>query len=88
MKLNTMGLANAAAATAAVLWFICSFLVFALPGMMMSMTGHMVHINMTERGWMLTGFGFGIGLVAWVVAAWITGWLVGYFYNRFTADAG
>ncbi|WP_286829386.1 MULTISPECIES: DUF5676 family membrane protein [Kordiimonas] len=86
MKLNTMGLANAAAATAAVLWLLCSFLVFALPGMMMSMTGHMVHIDMVGRGWMLTGFGFAIGLVAWVVSCWITGWLIGYFYNRFTAD--
>ncbi len=48
----------------------------------MSITGHMFHANMGDIGWTLTLVGFVIGLVAWVVCAAATGWLIGWLYNR------
>jgi len=83
MELNKQALANAAAVTAAVLWIVCSVLVAALPGMMSNMTGHMLHLNMEPHGWILTFTGFIFGLIIWCITAWITGWLVALFYNRF-----
>ena len=87
MKLNATAMANAAAATAAILWIVCSLFVVLLPGMMMSMTGHMVHLEMQAYSWVVTLYGFAFGLVIWVVLAWTTGWLFGTFYNRFRDGA-
>lgn len=83
MKFNPNILGLAFAAAFAVLWVICSLLVFGLPGYMMTMTGHMAHANLYDLGWTLTITGFLVGLVGWVVTAWATGWLIGFFYNKF-----
>ncbi len=83
MKLNPIALANAAAATAIALWLVCSFFVMALPGSMMSMTGHMLHADMAAKSWTLTLPGFVFGLLIWAAACWFTGWLIAVFYNRF-----
>jgi hypothetical protein len=66
----------------ALLWITCSAMVALMPGLMMSITGHMFHANMEDVGWTLTLAGFFIGLVAWVVSAAATGWLIGWSYNR------
>ena len=87
MKLNPIALANAAAATAIVLWLVCSFFVMTLPGSMMSMSGHMLHADMTAMGWTLTLSGFIFGLLIWAASCWFTGWLVATFYNRFTSGS-
>ena len=87
MKLNVTAMANAAAATAAILWIVCSLLVVMLPGMMMSMAGHMVHLDMQAHSWVMSAYGFAFGLIIWVVLAWVTGWLVATCYNRFDSKA-
>jgi len=87
MKLNATAMANAAAATAAILWIVCSLLVVMLPGMMLSMTGHMVYLDMGAHSWVMSAYGFGFGLIIWVVLAWVIGWLVATFYNRFDSKA-
>lgn len=87
MKLNVSALANAAATTAAILWIMCSLLVVMLPGMMMSMTGHMVHLDMQAHSWVMTGLGFVFGLIIWIALAWVTGWLVATCYNRFSGES-
>jgi len=87
MELNIKAFANAAAVAAAILWVACSALVSALPGMMSNMTGHMLHLDMEPHGWVLTFTGFAFGLVIWTVAAWLTGWLLALFYNRFLGGA-
>lgn len=86
MNLNSTALANAAAATAAVLWVACSLLVVLLPGAMMSFTGHMIHLDLQTHAWTMNGTGFVYGLLLWVVAAWVTGWLIAVFYNRFSTQ--
>lgn len=85
--MNKMALANAAAVTVIILWIVCSALVAGLPAMMLDMSGHMLHVDMQAVGWALTPVGFVVGLVIWAVSAWVTGWLIAYFYNRFNREA-
>ncbi len=90
MKLNSFALALSSALTFAVLWVACSLIVVALPGMMMDMSGHMIHANFSMMNWTMTFTGFFIGLIAWSLLAGLTGWLVAVFYNLImvrTSDA-
>lgn len=86
MTLDPKSLALASGATATILWIFCSALVFILPGMMMGMTGDMMHADMSQMSWTLNIFGFLIGLILWAVLAMATGWLIATFYNRFSLD--
>ena len=83
MKLDPKALALASATTSAVLWIVCSILVALLPGMMMNMTGDMVHTNMGQMSWSLNFVGFSVGLLVWAALFGVTGWLIAVFYNRF-----
>ena len=87
MKLNVNALANAAMVSAAIFWVVCSLLVVLVPSMMMTMTGHMLHLDMQAHSWLLTGYGFVIGLIIWTALAWVIGWMIGTFYNRFEDKA-
>lgn len=82
VTISARRLAIAFGIAAAILWIFCSALIALIPGPMMSITGHMFHANMGDIGWTLTLVGFVIGLVAWVVCAAATGWLIGWLYNR------
>jgi hypothetical protein len=86
VNLNPIALATASALAIAVIWTLCSLLVFALPAAMSGMTGHMVHAHLESFTWVLTWTGYLIGLVAWTVWAAITGWLIAVVYNRVAAD--
>jgi len=83
MKLTPNSFGMAFAAAFAILWVICSLLVALLPSFLMNMTGYMAHANLQDLGWTLTFSGFLFGLVGWIVTAWATGWLIGFFYNKF-----
>jgi len=82
MKLDAMKLGLASAISAAVLWVICSFLVMLLPAMMIGMSGDMLHMQLNDMGWHLSFSGVVKGLIAWIVMAGVTGWLVAAVYNR------
>ena len=82
MKLNPIALAAASAIAIAIIWTVCSVLVAALPSSMMTMTGHMIHAPMEDFSWRLTFTGYLVGLVSWSAWAAVTGWLIGYCYNR------
>ena len=82
MKLDAMKLGCAAAATFAVLWILCSTMVMFMPGAMMTMSGHMVHADLSSMEWHLDAAGFAIGLCAWTIVAGVTGWLLAVIYNR------
>ena len=74
--LSPMRLGGASAMTAAVLWTICALLVTAAPGPMMTVTGHMLHAELSGMRFHLTPGGFFIGLIAWCVSAWAAGALL------------
>lgn len=86
MKLNPSALAIASAVAIAIIWSLCSLLVFALPSMMSGMTGHMIHAQLDSFTWMLTFTGYFIGLIAWSVWAAVTGWLIAVVYNKVASD--
>lgn len=81
MKLDAGRLAVALGGTTAILWIVCSALVALFSGAMMTMTGHMLHMNAENFAWHLTFAGFFVGLVSWTVCAAVAGWLIGWIYN-------
>jgi len=81
VKLDSGRLAMAFGGTTAVLWTICSALVALFSGTMMTMTGHMLHMDAAAYSWTLTFAGFFMGLISWTLCAAIAGWLVGRIYN-------
>jgi len=86
MKINSLNLALASAITAAIVWTICSLLVWMMPGVMMNTTGNMVHMDMTKSGWMLSPLGFLWGLIVWSLFAGIFAWLLATVYNLLTKN--
>lgn len=81
MKINQLKSALASGITAAIVWSVCSVLVWMVPGGMMTTTANMVHMEMNRGGWILTPTGVVWGLVAWTVFAGIVGWLLSTVYN-------
>lgn len=81
MKLDAGRLAIALGGTTAILWIVCSALVALFSGAMMTMTGHMLHMDAAQFTWTMTLTGFFAGLVLWAVCAAIAGWLIGCIYN-------
>lgn len=82
MKLEAVKFGMASAITFAVLWIFCSLFVWISPGMMMDMSGHMVHGDLTQMQWQLSLSGIVFGLIIWSILAGITGWLIVTIYNR------
>jgi len=76
MKINSLNFALASAITTAIVWVICSLLVWMMPGSMMNTTGNMVHMDMSKSGWMLSPLGFFWGLIVWSLFAGIFAWLL------------
>ena len=82
MKLDATKIGFTWAITFGVFWIICSVLVWLMPGMMMGMSGHMVHGNLSQMHWQLSLTGVLLGLIAWSLLAGIAGWLAAVVYNR------
>jgi hypothetical protein len=83
MKLNPTALGAASAISFSILWIICSAAVAVLPGFMMTMSGHMLHVNFSQMGWTLTWTGVLLGLVVWAAVAFVSTWLIAVVYNQF-----
>lgn len=84
MKINSLNFALASAITVAIVWIICSLLVWMMPGAMMDTTGSMVHMDISKFGWMLSLTGFFWGLIVWSFFAGIFAWLLAAIYNALT----
>lgn len=82
MPLNEAKFGIACAITAALLWALCSILVLAMPSLMLSVTEAMVHMQLQEMEWHLNLEGVLVGLLAWVIGAGFSGWLLASIYNR------
>ena len=82
MTLNAFKFGIASAITAAVLWLVCTALVMAMPAMMLSMSGDMVHMQLNGMGWHLTFIGAAKGFFSWFVMAGVAGWMLAAIYNR------
>ncbi len=81
MKLHTVKFTIAAIVTTAIIWSVCSLLVFSLPQLTMMYSGDMMHMNTQELMWSLTFAGFIRGLVIWSVFAGVGAWIFVAIYN-------
>ena len=86
MKINALKLGLASAITAAVVWIICSLLIWMMPGAMMNMTTNLFHMEMGKSGFVLTPIGVIWGLVGWSLFAGIFAWILATIYNLLTKD--
>jgi hypothetical protein len=82
MKLSAIKLGYAAAFAFAILWIICSLMVWLMPAMMLNMTGNMMHTDWSQMGWHMSLGGMLLGLIGWSVVAGISGWLLATIYNK------
>ena len=82
MKLDAIKIGYATAIAFALVWIVCSLLVWSLPSLMLGMSGHMVHGDFSQMGWHMTFFGVITGLIAWSVIAGAIATLVAYIYNK------
>ncbi len=81
MRIDAIKFGTAWAAAAALLWILCSLVVFAIPGPSVTMSGHMMHSDMGRWAWSFSLGGVLAGLLLWALFAFIFGWLIGVVYN-------
>jgi hypothetical protein len=77
---NKIGISSAV--SFGILWLVCSAAVYFIPQPIMTITGHMMHADLSAVGGTLTVSGFVTGLLAWAATAGVCGWLIASIYNR------
>lgn len=82
MTLSSSKFALAAILTTAIVWVICSLLVFLFPLGTMMASGNMLHMNTQEMMWLLTWSGFITGLIVWSLSVGLSAWVFALIYNR------
>ena len=82
MKLDATKFGIATAVTFGLFWIVCSVLVMILPSLMMDMSGHMIHGDMSGMSWTMTFSGFVIGLIIWALFAGLIAGLIAHIYNK------
>ena len=82
MKIQENAFAFACAAAFGLAWIVCSLLVIALPDMISTMTGNMLHTDWQGMGWHMSVLGLVIGGILWAFLAGVLGWLIARIYNR------
>lgn len=82
MKLDAMKFGIATAITFGLIWIICSALVLILPSLMMDMSGHMIHGDLSGMTWYMTFSGMVIGLIIWSLFSGLIAGLIAHIYNK------
>ena len=82
MKLNSIKFGIACAVSASILWLICTLLVMVMPGVMMTMSGDMVHMQLSDMEWQISLSGVILGMVGWFMIAGAMGGASAVIYNR------
>jgi hypothetical protein len=81
MQTYATKLGLATAFSLAIIWTVCSLMVYVMPTQMMYISAQMVHVNPADFTWDLSILGFLVGLVSWSVLGCITVWLSVSIYN-------
>jgi hypothetical protein len=87
MQLHAVKLGFSTAIAMAILWVICSSMVYLMPDQMRFVSAQMVHIDSAQVSWSLNWFGFFIGLVSWSFVGGVTVWLVASIFNILATDS-
>lgn len=82
MSLNAVKFAIASSLSFAIVWIICSLLVLVMPEMMMTLSGGMVHMNLSSLNWEVSFLGIFVGLLGWSLSAGVIAWLLAIIYNK------
>lgn len=82
MKLDAKKFALSLGIATAFIWTLCSVLVFLSPSLMMTMTGHMLHTDLSTAGWAMSLGGMLFGLILWTFIATAFGSLIAVIYNQ------
>lgn len=82
MTLDARRLALATAIGTAILWLLCSAAVSVAPLPTMTVTGYMLHADLSELSWSLSWTAVLVGLVAWTISTAVAAWLIAWTYNR------
>lgn len=83
MKIDKIRLANSFALSMAVLWILCSIVVWLLPELTLQITTWWMHgMNLSNMGdWNLTLSNFFWGGIMTVISSWVTGWVLGWSWE-------
>lgn len=84
MKIDAMKMGISVAIAFAIIWTACSVMVWVLPDSMMNMTGHMIHMDLSDVAWNMSTSSVFLGLIAWSLAAGVTAWVAAAAYNKLT----
>lgn len=82
MKLHASKFGLAAAYAVAIVWVVCSVIVYLLPDLSMHASGYMMHADFSAMHWQMHLTGFLVGLIVWSVVAGVLTWLMAAIYNR------
>lgn len=84
MKLDKIVLANAFGLTTAILWVACSAVVWLLPRLSMTVIEWWMHgMDIAVIGnWNLTFSNFLLGGIVGIVSVWVTGWVLGWSWEK------
>ena len=82
MKFNSVKFALAATLTTAVIWVICSLLVFLLPQATIMASSDMIHMDIQDMMWSVTLSGFIKGLILWSLSVGLSAWIFAVIYHR------
>ena len=86
MKLQSVKFGLACALAFAVLWIVCTLLVWLSPSSMATVSSHMLHLEDSHFTFSLTLSGTLTGLVSWSLIAGVTGLLIAEFYNLMVSE--
>ena len=86
MKLQSMRFGLACALAFAVLWIVCTLLVWLSPTSMATVSSHMFHLEDSHFTFSLTLSGTLKGLVSWSLIAGVTGILIAEIYNLVVSE--
>lgn len=86
MKKEKIVLANALAFTAAILWVVCTLLIVVFPAFTLTVTTWWMHgLALSAMGtWNLTWSSVLFGGVTLIVAAWLSAYLFGWCWEKFS----
>lgn len=84
MKLDKIVLANTFALVSAILWVVCSAVVWVLPQLSLLVTRWLVHgLNISVLGsWNLNLSNFLLGGITLIASMWVTGWVFGWAWEK------
>lgn len=82
MRINSVKLATVTAVYVAAVWVLCSVAIVVAPNALRTISGAMVHLDLSQWSWDMGLDTFVVGLLAWTLFSWVTVWSIVTVYQR------